>query len=234
MINDIFKTQPLDEISEGIFTCLDKTDRHSSYDNKVKAYDRLVGNSLYNRLVWGNWPAAYRDFCRQSLQSAAGGVVLDAGCGSLVFTAGEYAHAQHRLIVLLDRSLGMLEQGRDRIKKLRGHLPRNIILLQGDIFNLPFRDHVFDAVSSFGVLHMFENKAGMIAELERVKRDGGRLFFSSLVGNNALGKKYLDVLKNAGEVATGHSSESLENIIAQMPRAYRLHSIGNMAYAHSA
>lgn len=234
MFNKIFKTDPLDEISEGIFSCLDKADRQSSYDNKVKAYDIVVGNSLYNRLIWGNWPSAYRNFCRQSLESAAGGVVLDAGCGSLVFTASEYAHAKHKLIVLLDRSQGMLEQGRNRIKKITGKVPSNIVFLQADIFNLPFKDHVFDVVSSFGVLHVFDDKSGLVSELERVKRDSGKLFFSSLVGNNVIARKYLEILKQAGEVATCHSSESLENIISRMPNRYQLSSIGNMAYAQSA
>lgn len=234
MINEILKTAQFEEVSEGIFSCLGVEDRSSDYDNKVKAYDLVVGNSLYNRLVWGNWPSAYRDFCMQSLASAPDGIILDAGCGSLVFTAGAYAQAENELVVLLDRSLGMLEQGRNRIIKIRGYVPDNIVFVQGDIFNLPFKDHVFDVVSSFGVVHIFDDKFALLTELERVKREAGQLFFSSLVGNNAIGRKYLDFLKQAGEVATCHSSASLENVVASMPYKYRWNSIGNMAYAKSA
>lgn len=233
MTYDIYKASPLAEVSEGIATFLPEKDRHSRYDHKVQAYDMLVGNRFYNRLFWGNWPSAYRDFCRQSLNHANGGFYLDAGCGSLVFTANEYAHANHKLIVLVDRSLGMLEQGRKRIMKIRGHIPGNIVFLQGDVFDLPFRDHIFDAVASFGLLHVFDNKAEMISEMERVKHNAGKLFFSSLVGNDALSQQYLRILQQAGEVATCHTSDSLASLLAQLPCKYQLHTIGNMAYAQS-
>jgi hypothetical protein len=54
-----------------------------------------------------------------------------------------------------------------------------------------------------------------------------------LVGNNAIGRKYLEILKQAGEVATCHSSESLDNLISKMPFEHKSDSIGNMAYFRS-
>ena len=234
MIDKLLKVPQLEEVSEGIYSYLNTSDRQSSYDSKVKAYDMVVGNSFYNRLIWGNWPSNYQDFCRKALNNSPEGIYLDAGCGSLVFTASVYAEANNKLIVLLDRSIGMLEQGRNRIKKLVGHVPNNIVFIQGDIFSLPFHDNVFDTIASFGVLHMFDEKMRLLSELERVKCDGGKLFFTSLVGNNAIGRKYLEILRSAGEVATCYSSESLSNIISTMPFKYNLSSIGNMAYAKSA
>jgi len=234
MIEQIFDVAPLDEVEEGIFSCLGANERASSYDNKVDAYDMVVGNRFYNRFVWGNWPSAYREFCRQALASSRGGTFLDVGCGSLVFTAGVYAEAENKLIILLDRSIGMLVKGRDRITKIRGFVPNNIVFIQGDIFKLPFKTHVFDTVASFGVLHIFDNKHGLLAELERVKRDGGHLYYSCPVGNNAIGRKYLEILKQAGEVATCHSSESLDNLISAMSFEHKSDSIGNMAYFRSA
>jgi ubiquinone/menaquinone biosynthesis C-methylase UbiE len=234
VIDELLTVSQLKEVSEGIYSCLDKNSRQSSYDNKVTAYDMLVGNSVYNRLVWGNWPSNYRDFCKQALDSSPEGIYLDAGCGSLVFTASLYAEASNKLIVLLDRSIGMLEQGRNRIKKLKVDVPSNVVFIQGDVFCLPFRDNVFDAIASFGVLHVFDEKLSLLSELERVKCYDGKLFFSSLVGNNAIARKYLEVLKNAGEVATCHSSDSLRDILASTPFKYDISSIGNMAYAKSA
>lgn len=234
LIDEILKVSKLEEVAEGIFSYLSKSDRQSSYDNKVKAYDLLVGNKFYNKFIWGNWPSNYQDFCKQALNSAPEGIYLDAGCGSLVFTASVYAQANNKLIVLLDRSIAMLEKGRERIIKLKGHVPSNIIFIQDDIFNLPFIDHVFDTVASFGVIHIFDEKLALLSELERVKCAGGKLFFSSIVANNALARKYLVVLKNAGEVATCHSSKSLKEVISTMPFRYNLNSIGNMAYAKSA
>jgi ubiquinone/menaquinone biosynthesis C-methylase UbiE len=125
-------------------------------------------------------------------------------------------------------------QGRDRIRQLKGHVPDNIRFLQGDIFDLPFRERIFDAVASYGVLHIFDDKAGMLAEMERVKRHGGHVFFSSLAGNNALGRRYLEILRKAGEVAACHSSESLARALSAMPLKYEINGTGNMAYGRSA
>lgn len=227
------KDVQLEEVDEGIFSCLGKADRRSDYDKKVGAYDFIVGNRFYNRIVWGNWPSEYREFCRQALASTPGGTYLDAGCGSLVFTASLYSEASNKLIVLLDRSLGMLTKGRDRIRQLKGRVPDNIKFLQGDIFDLPFRDQVFDTVASYGVLHIFDDKTGMLAEMERVKQPGGHIFFSSLAGNNTLGRHYLEMLRKAGEVAECHSSESLARALSAMPFQYGINTIGNMAYGRS-
>ena len=189
-----------------------------------------MGNKFYNKIVWGNWPSNYADFCQTALNASSDGIILDAGCGSLVFTANTYAKSSNKLIVLLDRSMGMLQKGRERLIKANGSMPNHIILIQGDIFSLPFIDNAFDSVISQGLLHIFDEKETLLSELERVKIEEGRIFFTSLVGNNRFGKKYLSMLKNAGEVTTVHSSESLMQLLADMPFNYELTSIGNMAY----
>lgn len=234
MIELVLKNIKVEEVDEGIFSCIDRNDRQSDYDNKVNAYDLVVGNAIYNRVMWGNWPSNYADFCHQALTSKPGGIFLDAGCGSLVFTADAYANADNKLIVLLDRSIGMLRKGRDRIKKHSGAIPKNIVFIQGDIFSLPFQDAAFDTVASFGMLHIFEEKIDLLAELERVKKHSGKVFFSSLVGNNTLGRRYFNILNKSGEVATCHSSQSLIGQLSPSPFEYKLSTIGNMAYGKSA
>lgn len=80
----------------------------------------------------------------------------------------------------------------------------------------------------------FEQKTDLLAELERVKKRLGQVSFSSLVGNNMLGKRYLQVLRKAGEVATQLSSQSLTSQLSSSPFEYKLTTIGNMAYGRSA
>ena len=233
MIREILTSNHLEEVEDGIFSCLDQTERQSSYDNKVDFYDAVIGNRFYHRAIWGNWPSNYRAFCKQALLSVPDGIYLDAGCGSLVFTAEAYSEAENKQIVLLDRSIGMLIKGRDRIRKLKGRVPDNIIFIQGEIFNLPFKHQAFDTVTSFGVIHIFDDKLSLLTELERVKQKHGLTYFSSLVGNSFIGRRYLEILKKAGEVATCHSSSSLTSLLSTMPYHYKIHSIGNMAYVMS-
>ena len=233
-MQDLFKAATaLDEVDDGIHSCLPADSRASDYDDKARAYDLVVGNRFYNRLVWGNWPSRYRAFCEEALASADG-PYLDAGCGSLVFTADVYARTDARPIVLLDRSLGMLKRGRDRIRQRLGRVPDHIRFLQADIFDLPFHDGAFGVVASYGVLHVFAEPAGMLAELGRVRRPGGSGYISSLVGNTALGRRYLALLARAGEVGVCHTTASLAATLASTGFDYRVDAVGNMAYLRSA
>ena len=80
--------------------------RGAPYDRKAAVYDRVVGARAYNRVIWGTSTTAYRKFASEALASGTG-PMLDAGCGSAVFTAGVYRRAS-RPLVLVDRSIGML------------------------------------------------------------------------------------------------------------------------------
>ena len=230
-LKDILTNVSLEEIEPNIYSVLKEDERASDYDDKVKGYDALIGNGLYNKLIWRNDVANYHDFCVEALNGNPANMVLDAGCGSLVFTAKAYASSTNQQIVLLDRSLGMLRKAKERLEALcEGKVPEHIVLIQGDIFDLPFVDNAFDVVMSQGLLHMFDDKEKLLTELERVKQESGTIFFTSLVGNNLLAKGYLFLLKKAGEVATVYDSEALASILKRMPFEYKIESIGNMAY----
>ena len=220
----------IQEVQKDIYTIFKEEDRASDYDDKVKGYDALIGNKIYNKLIWRNDPSNYLNFCKEALDTSENGMILDAGCGSLVFTAQAYADSTNKQIVLLDRSLGMLEAGRQRLIELCGEVPKHIILLQGNVFDLPFKEHTFDVVMSQGLLHMFEDKKTFLSELEQVLKPEGNLYFTSLVSNNFVSKLYLSLLKKAGEVATIDSSQTLDKALKGISSDYRLKSIGNMAY----
>ncbi|MCB0167871.1 MAG: class I SAM-dependent methyltransferase [Anaerolineae bacterium] len=231
MIKNLLKqNMVLEEIEAGIFTSIESTKREHEYDNKADLYDILIGSQLYNRIMWGNRLSDYQEFCRKALISGSKGYVLDAGCGSLVFTGELYAQYKERPLVLLDRSLGMLRKAKARLIALNGEIPENIYLLQGDILSLPFRDGVFETVQSFGMLHLFSDTAGFIQTLFRMKSESGTLFFNSLVGNNWLGRNYLKLLLQAGEVATINTSASLKKEVSEMGLDVATETIGNMAY----
>ncbi len=234
MIATLLDSGRFEKTAEGIYSSLPASERPADYDTKVTLYDMLIGNGLYNRLLWGNRPSDYAAFCQKALDAVPGGSVLDAGCGSLVFTAATYAkEAGNRPLVLLDRSIGMLQKGRRRLKKLMGKIPDTILFVQGDVFDLPFEDSFFDTVLAQGIVHMFDEKERLLHELSRVKKPDAPLYFTSLVANNTLGKRYLGQLQKAGEVAGIHSGESLKKELAGFLEDFELESIGNMAYVTS-
>jgi len=230
LLNSILQNAKPVEVSEGIFSVLDESRQQSGYDGKVLAYDAVVGNRFYNKLFWGNWPSTYQEFCEHGLRQSLDKPVLDVGCGSLVFTANAYANSENQLIVLLDRSLGMLKRARERLLKIRGSTPDNVIFLQGDVFDLPFADNSFGSVMSAGLLHMFDRKKDILDELERVKDNNGSISVISLVSNIGVGRKYLSILEKSGQTAKTLSSDSLNNLLNSRPLDYTLCTRGNIAY----
>ena len=79
------------------------------------------------------------------LNSLAGKLVLDAGCG--VGRFAEVAAKYGAEVVCVDLSYAV-EAAYRNIGKLK-----NIHIIQADIFELPFKSETFDLVYSFGVLH---------------------------------------------------------------------------------
>ncbi len=102
----------------GIWTALPADSLGQPYDKRAAIYDWLIGNKLYNRILWGTSPEDYRAFAMEAAQSNAG-PFLDVGCGSLVSTASVHAQS-NRPTVLVDLSLGMLDAARDRLESLVG------------------------------------------------------------------------------------------------------------------
>ena len=192
---------------EGIWSVLPANTLGQRYDRRAAMYDRVVGSAIYNRLLWGSSPRSYSAFAQQAMRSASG-PLLDAGSGSLVFTAEIYARTE-RPLVLVDQSIGMLEAARARLLRVAGRVPDGVVLLQGDLRDIPFRPGSFATVLCMGMLHLFEDVSGVVLELVRVAAPGGQLFLTSLVAERTIGKHYLALLHRAGEVARPRTQAQL-------------------------
>lgn len=191
----------------GLWSVLPPDEPGQRYDRRAAAYDRVVGSGLYNRLLWGSSPRAYAAFATRAVRAGTG-PLLDAGCGSLVFTAAAYARTD-RPLVLVDRSLGMLAAARDRLAATGGYRPDRVVLLQADLLHLPFRAAAFGTVLCMGMLHLFDDPAPVAAELARVAGPDGAVFMTSLLAERAVGRRYLSLLHRAGEVAAPRTQAAL-------------------------
>jgi len=173
----------------------------ADYDRNARIYDRLIGNRLYNRLVWGTSPRDYSDFATEALASADG-PFLDAGCGTLVFTAEPYG-ASPRPLTLVDGSQGMLDKAAERLGESSANLRR------ADLFDLPFEPGGFTTVACHGVLHVLAEPWRALASLRAQLAPGGTFFASMLVRDRAVGRAYLEMLQRAGEVGPPRSEAEL-------------------------
>jgi len=162
------------EIEAGIYSALRDHDASHHYDRLGGLYDLLIGSRLYNRLVWGSDLADYTAFADAALRSAASGPYLDAGCGSMLFTAAVYARTG-RTILAIDHSIEMLRRARHRLQASAGGHPDHVVLIQADLLDLPFQTARFSTVLSMGILHLFADASEMLHAVRAMLAPRGRL-----------------------------------------------------------
>ena len=219
-------------VEDDIYSVLPDHTRTHHYDKRAGAYDLVVSTRLYNFVMWGTSPSDYIDFAHQALTSSDDGIFLDAGCGSLLFTATDYVKSRRRIIAI-DESLAMLRRARQRLIKLCGHVPEHVRLVQTDLNDLPFRSNRFNSVLCLNVLHQFSDAAALISNLKQLLTDDGDLYLTSLILNKCfVGDRYLNVLYTAGEFVRPRSKRELKEILdASLGPEVSYRVKGNMAFA---
>jgi SAM-dependent methyltransferase len=220
----------LRRVEEHIYSIYPQDERVRSHYDVAIFYDQVMGNRFYNRLVWGYWPTEFATFCQAALTSSTRGWVLDAACGSLVFTAQTYLNYAQRPVVLLDQSIGMLRAAKSRLIKLNGRVPSNMVFLQGDVLQLPFKPHSFATILSMNVLHVLEDAHGLLRELRHALADGCTAFLTSLIANDRLGDIYLRLLHLARGTASPRTVEQVSQIFAEFERPVEQRAVGNMMF----
>ncbi|HYK89785.1 MAG TPA: class I SAM-dependent methyltransferase [Acidobacteriota bacterium] len=139
---------------------------------------RLVA-SIYES-AWrraGYYLASSRSFSRetetvlQHQRKADDSRVLDLACGPGVFTR-PIARRSAGLVVGLDLSWPMLRHAQ---RLIRGEGLKNIVLIRGSAFHLPFIAASFTYVNCCGALHLFDKPDDALKEIGRVLRAQGLL-----------------------------------------------------------
>jgi len=106
------------------------------------------------------------------LRPGAGETILDAGCGTGMFTL-DILDAGSR-VVAMDVSLPMLARAGKKAAR------RPISFVAGDMMALPFADGTFDKVVSVTALEFTEDGKGAVGELFRVTKHQGRIVVATL------------------------------------------------------
>jgi len=106
------------------------------------------------------------------LRPSDGDRILDAGCGTGIFTRDIIAAGS--TVTGLDVSFPMLIRTADKFSG------RSIFLVQGDMRGLPFRDEVFDKSVSVTAIEFIQEARRAVDELFRVTRPGGLIVVATL------------------------------------------------------
>lgn len=115
------------------------------------------------------WEETFRDFMAPlEPDDFLGRLTLDAGCGY-----GRHAHFAARYgaeVVAMDRSADAVDATRRNTRDLY-----RVHVVQGDIYQPPFRLDTFDLVYSLGVLHHLDRPREAFERLGQCLKSGGRL-----------------------------------------------------------
>lgn len=102
-------------------------------------------------------------------------IVLDAGSGTGIVTMGfQSSGLRPKNVFALDLSMSSLQLAREQFQKDEECDNGNIVLVQGNILELPFMDNTFDLVITCGVLEYVPLDQGL-KELARVLKPGAKL-----------------------------------------------------------
>ncbi|MDI3326543.1 class I SAM-dependent methyltransferase [Pontibacterium granulatum] len=161
--------------------------------------------------LFDNWPDPYEqwfqtpigalvksvelEWVMNLLQPQAGELILDAGCGSGIFTQPIAENGAQ--ITGIDISQPMLERAQKR-------LPRHEFLA-ADICDLPFVDESFDKTVSITALEFIEDGEQAIAELFRVTKPGGLVVVATLNRLSPWATRRKDRAKQDSESVFNHA-----------------------------
>ncbi|KAI4307378.1 hypothetical protein L6164_030577 [Bauhinia variegata] len=125
--------------------------------------------------VWGGFPGPEKEFelVKGFLNPVMGGNIVDASCGSGLFSRLFAKSGLFSSVVALDYSENMLQQCSDFIKQEENFPKENFILVRADISRLPFVSSSVDAVHAGAALHCWPSPSAAVAEISRVLRPGG-------------------------------------------------------------
>lgn len=145
------------------------------WDADADAYHALHGEFLgVDDFVW--CPERLREEQVRLLgtpESLRDKLVLEVGCGSAM--CSRWLVGQGARPVAFDVSSGMLRHARQGETKTR----RQVDLVQADAQVMPFRGDSFDlAFSAFGAVPFVADSAGVMREVARVLKPGGRWVFA--------------------------------------------------------
>ena len=179
----------------------------AQYDFIGGAYDLIAGLDIYHRVCWGVSTREYRAFVDRARLACTRGWLLDAGCGSMLFSAGAHLRRDRGIAVGADASLGMLGRARRRLGNDRQ--PPNIVLTQADVLNNPFATGTFEVVVCLHVAHVLQDLEGLLRELRRILKPEGRLFLTSVVLVDNWRDRYLRTLVRRGIMASPRRPEEI-------------------------
>lgn len=188
----------------------------SATETKDQARGALADSAIHEQ-----WVAAYRtpeaqgfyemafDEIARRLNAPKDAMFLDAGCGSCAKAI--LLAARGFKVTGSDFSADALRMAQETVR--RAGFDDRIVLRQGDLMNLPFRDGEFSYILCWGVLMHVPDVERALAELARVLAPGGVLVTSeaNMYSLQSVGMRTLKTLLGRGRGRVERTPAGLVN-----------------------
>ncbi|XP_056849986.1 uncharacterized methyltransferase At1g78140, chloroplastic isoform X1 [Raphanus sativus] len=147
----------------------------------IELFRNPLVSFLYERgwrqnFIWGGFPGPEKEFemAKEYLKHVLGGNIIDASCGSGMFSR-LFGKSEHfAMVFALDYSENMLRQCYEFLKQEANLIDKKIVVLaRADAARLPFLSGSVDAVHAGAALHCWPSPSSAVAEISRVLRPGG-------------------------------------------------------------
>jgi geranylgeranyl reductase family protein len=139
----------------------------AAYDQVARQYDAsdFLWKQIFAKSAWNHFEHLAKKLI------PAGGIILDAGCGTGESTKAVLRLAKPRRIVAIDISTAMLNVAREKLTDPRVQFKKT------DVRRLPFADNSFDAVVSTWTIETLPNPKAAVGEFLRVIKDDGYVIY---------------------------------------------------------
>ncbi|KAJ3677300.1 hypothetical protein LUZ60_003024 [Juncus effusus] len=170
-------------VNNGTYFDLTISGNSTDYSETMPALTELFRTPLVSYLyergwrqnfVWGGFPGPEKEFemAKEYLKPTIGGTIVDASCGSGLFSRLFVKSQLYSQVIAFDFSENMLRQC-DEFVRTQNIPTQNLVLVRADISRLPFGSSSIDAVHAGAALHCWPSPASAVAEISRVLRPGG-------------------------------------------------------------
>lgn len=167
----------------------------------------------------GGFPGPEKEFdmMKDYLKPVLGASIVDASCGSGLFSRLFAKSGLFSLVVALDFSENMLRECYGFINQEENFPKENFILVRADISRLPFATSSIDAVHAGAALHCWSSPSAAVAEISRVLRPGGVFVATTYIldGPYSLFPFLGSVRQSIGQISGSHvflSERELEDL----------------------
>lgn len=181
-----------------------ESEKAQLFDDWPDRYDRWFTTpigSLVKRVEW--------ELILDFLRPARGDFLLDAGCGTGIFTLDMLSCGAR--VVGLDLSLSMVRRARKKAPS------SPLRILSADILRLPFPENSFDKTVSITALEFIPEGKKAVRELFRVTRKGGTVVVATLNSLSPWAERRREEAKRGHDLFSKAVFRSPEELAALAP-----------------